>query len=137
MLDEYSLFQHLFQRLYIFDIFRENDRIIQEDKVIISYDELQLLDYYNTKINTKQQDTYVTVTTGPRATWIYVLTRNPYIYINLAFGNNVIDIEQFLQTNNKYFLLLKRDFEGDYENLNLENVNVLFKNDAGMILEKN
>lgn len=125
------------QSLYIFDIFRENDRIIQEDKVIISYDELQLLDYYNTKINTKQQDTYVTVTTGPRATWIYVLTRNPYIYINLAFGNNVIDIEQFLQTNNKYFLLLKRDFEGDYENLNLENVNVLFKNDAGMILEKN
>ena len=122
---------------YIFDIFRENNRIIQEDNIIISYDEIKLLDYYNTNINTRQQDTYVTVTTGPRATWIYVLTRNPYIYINLAFGNNVIDIEQFLQTNNKYFLLLKRDFEGDYENLNLENVNVLFKNDAGMILEKN
>lgn len=125
------------QSFYIFDIFKENDRIIQEDNIIISYDELQLLDYYNTNINTIQQDTYITVTTGPRAIWLYVLTRNPYIYINLIFGDNVTDIEQFEQNYRKYFVLLKRDFEGDYENLNLENVKVLFKNEAGMILEKN
>ena len=103
---------------YIFDIFRENNRIIQEDNIIISYDEIKLLDYYNTNINTRQQDTYVTVTTGPRAIWLYVLTRNPYFYINLVFGDNVTQMEQFEQNYRKYFVLLKRDFEGDYENLN-------------------
>lgn len=125
------------QSLYVFDIYRENDRMIQEDKVIISFEELELLNHYNTNVNTIKQDTYVTVTTGSRAIWIYVITRNPYIYIDLAFGDNVIDIEQFLQTDNKYFVLLKNDYKGDYENLNLENVKVLFENEAGMILEKN
>ena len=122
---------------YIFDIFRENNRIIQEDNIIISYDEIKLLDYYNTNINTRQQDTYVTVTTGPRAIWLYVLTRNPYFYINLVFGDNVTQMEQFEQNYRKYFVLLKRDFEGDYENLNLENVKILFENEAGMVIEKN
>ena len=125
------------QSLYLLDIYRENDRMIQEDKVIISFEELELLNHYNTNVNTIKQDTYVTVTTGSRAIWIYVITRNPYIYIDLAFGDNVIDIEQFLQTDNKYFVLLKNDYKGDYENLNLENVKVLFENEAGMILEKN
>lgn len=125
------------QSFYIFDIFRENNRMIQSDNIIISSDELELLDYYNTNINNIQQNTYFSVTTGPRAIWIYVITRNPYNYINLIFGENVTDIEQFLQNYRKYFILLKNDYEGDYENINLENVKVLFENEAGMILEKN
>ena len=124
------------QSFYIFDIFKENNRIIQEDNIIISYDELELLDYYNTNVNKIKQDTYVSVTTGPRAIWIYVITRNPYTYINLVFGEDVTEMEQFLQNYRKYFLLIKKDYEGDYENINLENVKILFENEAGMVLEK-
>ncbi len=125
------------QSFYVFDIFRENTRLIQTENTIISTDELELLDYYNTNVNNIKPDTYLTVTTPPRAIWIYVLTRNPYNYINLIFGNNVTDIEQFLQNDNKYFILLKNDYEGNYENIDLKNVKVLFENNAGMILEKN
>ena len=46
-------------------------------------------------------------------------------------------MEQFEQNYRKYFVLLKRDFEGDYENLNLEKVKILFENEAGMVIEKN
>lgn len=125
------------QSFYIFDIFRENDRIIQEDNIIISYEELKLLDYYNTNVNTMEQDTYFSITTPARTIWIYVLTRNPYNYINLIFRDDTTDMEQFEQNYIKYFVLLKKDFEGDYENLNLEKVKILFENEAGMVIEKN
>lgn len=72
-----------------------------------------------------------------REIWIYAITKNPYNYIDLTFGDMTKDIIQFIESDKKYFVLFKQDYLGDYDNMNLDNLKILLKNDDGMILEKN
>lgn len=131
------------QTLFIYDIFKSNSEFINLELKVIAHEELDILEYYNKKINTDENkledNTYMCIPLLERGReiWIYVITKNPYNYIDLSFGDLTKDIQQFIESDKKYFVLFKQDYLGDYDKINLENLKVLFKNDAGMILEKN
>ena len=133
------------KKLLIFDIYAENSKHIQMDNSMISNKELEILEYYNDKINENNlnNETYMCVALqgNPRAIWIYAITKNPYDYINLAFEEPTTTIEQFIKSEKKYFVLFKQDYFGEFEKIDTEieqnNLKVLFRNEEGIILEKN
>ena len=132
------------KNLIFFDIYLENVKQVKLDYKTVSTDELKILDYYNKNINNIDDNTYVcTPDFGyGRAIWIYAITENPYIYIDLMYVDDITEnIEQFINSSKKYMLLFKQDYEGNYENIDDEinkyNLKILYENPDGMILEKN
>lgn len=128
----------------LYDIYLCNAKYIKMDYKLVSADELKIIDYYNKNINKIDNKTYVcTPDFGyGRAIWIYGITNNPYLYVDLLYVDNVTNnLEQFVNSEKTYMLLLKQDYEGDYENIDDEinkyNLKILYENPDGMILEKN
>ena len=135
------------QKLGIFDIYKDNSNEIHSNKTkLVTTDEIEILEYYNSNINTSKDNldtqTYMGITLrDARAFWIYAITRNPYTYIDLLYGNPTKDLNQFINIDRKYYVLFKEDYFGDYNQIYMDiekcNLKILYKNEAGIILEKN
>lgn len=135
------------KNLFIFDIYRENSSLIKSELKVVSAEELDILEYYNKNINTSSDKlddkTYMCIPKIERGReiWIYAITRNPYNYIDLSFGELTTDLQQFIDSEKQYCVLFKEDYYGDYSQINEKikqnNLKVLFRNDVGIILEKN
>ena len=116
---------------------------LKMENTILQNDEVKLIQYYNNNLkkNQLEDNTYICLTSEARARWIYVLTKNAHFLINGIYGEQLDDdIKQYEQSNKKYFVLLKRDYEGEYEKIkeSLSNqINIILENNAGMILDKN
>lgn len=125
----------------LFDIYKINFQEIQTEYKSVTDKELKILEYYNNNIDSEDdQDnrTYVYLAElENRARWIYAITRNPYIFIDLIWGESPLDIQQFIDSDKQYCMILKKDtptiFENIEENANLK---ILLKNEDGAILEK-
>lgn len=137
----------LSKEIAIFDVYNENNSLINLDLKVVSYEELNILEYYNKNINTNtdklDSDTYMCIPKLERGKeiWIYAITRNAYNYIDLSFGELTKDLQQYIDSEKKYCVLLKEDYFGDYdkidEKIEQNNLKVLFRNEAGIVLEKN
>lgn len=131
------------QKLLIFDIYRKNSELINIDYNVIDYSELEVLDYYNKNINTSSdkldKNTYMCIPKieKGRNIWVYVITRNLYNYIDLSFGELTEDINQFIESDKKYCILLKQDYCGEYDKIDFSQLKILFRNESGIIVEKN
>lgn len=130
------------KNLLFFDIYQKNFKEVEADYNMVSYKELEILEYYNTNVNTYNgldNNTYMYVSTGNgRARWLYAITKNPYIYINASYGEMPTNIQQFLDSQKQYCIIFKKD---DCEEIlkeieNVEGIKILFQNDEGAILEK-
>ena len=134
------------KNLMFFDIYINNIEQIKKDYTVVSANELKILDYYNKNININKIDNKTYICTPDfgyaKTIWIYGITGNPYLYIDCIYVDGVTDnIEQFIISEKKYMLLLKQDYEGNYEEVEQDiqkyNLKILYKNPDGMILEKN
>lgn len=127
------------KNLLFFDIYQNNFEEIRSDYKIISNKELGILEYYNENINFMNDNTYIYLTSNEgRTRWLYVITKNPYIYIDSKLGEQPISIQQFLDSGKKYCIILKND---NCEKILTEvceddNLKILFQNDEGAIVEK-
>ena len=129
---------------FLFDIYLTNGEEIKEDYALIKDKELYLFEYYNNNINTMQNDdTLFCKTKGNngRDRWIYSITKNGNDLTNALTNDSVTTIEKFMEkTKYHYFVLLKNDYDGEYDKVQDEikryNLKVLIQNSAGMILEK-
>ena len=129
---------------FLFDIYLTNGEEIKEDYALIKDKELYLFEYYNNNINTMQNDdTLFCKTKGNngRDRWIYSITKNGNDLTNALTNDSVTTIEKFMEkTKYHYFVLLKNDYDGEYDKVQDEikryNLKVLIQNTAGMILEK-
>ena len=132
------------RNLMFYDIYVTNVETIKAEYKIVSSNELKILDYYNKNLNNIDNKTYIcTPDFGfGRTAWIYGITGNPYLYIDCIYVDGVTDnIDQFIETEKKYMLLFKQDYEGNYDNIEYDiqkyNLKILYENPDGMILEKN
>ena len=131
------------KNLIFYDIYLDNIEQAKMEYKAVTANELNILDYYNKNVNRINSNTYIcTPNYGfGRATWLYGITGNPYIYIDCMYVDSVTNnLEQFMQSEKTYMLLFKQDYEGDYEKLEQDiqnyNLKILYKNPEGMILEK-
>ena len=130
--------------LLFFDIYLYNSVSVRDDLLLIKNNELEVLEYYNNNLNKANMldKTYMCVAwCYGRNMWIYALTGNFYNYIDTSYGEPTINLQNFIKSDFEYFVLLKDDFSGNYDELPKEitenNLNVLFSNNAGMIISKN
>ena len=130
--------------LLFFDIYLNNVKNINENIILIKNNELEIFEYYNNNLNkaNKLDKTYMCVAwCSGRNMWVYALTGNFYNYIDTSYGEPTINLQNFMKSDFEYFVLLKDDFSGNYDELPKEitenNLNVLFSNNAGMIISKN
>ena len=130
--------------LLFFDIYLYNSVSVRDDLLLIKNNELEVLEYYNNNLNKANMldKTYMCVAwCYGRNMWIYALTGNFYNYIDTSYGEPTINLQNFIKSDFEYFALLKDDFSGNYDELPKEitenTLNVLFSNDAGMIISKN
>ena len=129
------------KNLVFFDIYQKNFEEIKKEYKLVTDKELEILEYYNKNINTNGFDnkTYINMTSViGRARWLYVITKNPHIYVDLTVGELTTNIQQFLDSDKQYYLILKKD---DNEQLitkikEMDNLKILFQNDEGAIVEK-
>lgn len=130
------------KNILFFDIYITNFKEVRSDaRVVVSNEEIEILEYYNKNI--KQEDNldnvyiYTAKMTG-RARWIYVITGNPYLFIDLDIGEDSKSIQQFLENDKQYCIILKKDdCEEILNNLeDVDNIKILFLNDAGAVIEK-
>ena len=129
---------------FIFDIYLTNGKEIKDDYALIKEKELNLFEYYNNNINTmKNDDTLFCKTKGNtgRDRWVFSITKNAYNLNDALLNNDVTTIDGFMKDEHyKYFMLLKNDYGGEYENVQDDvkkyNLKILIQNSAGMILEK-
>lgn len=132
------------QNLFIFDIYSNNGAEIQSKYALIKEKEFKLFEYYNENINTINNDnTLWCLPQGNvgRDRWIYSITKNGYCLNEVLTKDKNITIDNFLKKNKyKYFVLLKNDYNGDYDKIDEQakqyNLKILIQNSAGMILEK-
>lgn len=129
------------KNILFFDIYQENFRLINEDFKIISHEELEIFKYYNNNIDTIENSddtTYIYVNNVGRSRWVYPLTKNGFIFIDAFYNEPFVDIQQFLDKENyKHCIIFKLENEEIYNNIeNVENIKILFKNEAGVIIEK-
>lgn len=128
------------KNLIFFDIFRNNCEEIKRDFVIVTDEELEILDYYNENINHYQiqDNALISAVTLNESRWIYGITRNGYFYIQYYIED--VNIQEFLNEEYNYFILMRRYYCDDYDKVDEEieanNLKILFKNDDGMILQK-
>ena len=129
---------------FLFDIYLINGEEIKDDYALIKDKELYLFEYYNNNINTMQNDdTLFCKTKGNtgRDRWVYSITKNGNNLTNALTNDKITTIEKFMEkTKYHYFVLLKNDYDGEYDKVQDEikryNLKVLIQNSAGMILEK-
>ena len=132
------------QNLFIFDIYSNNGAEIQSKYALIKEKEFKLFEYYNENVNTINNDnTLWCLPQGNvgRDRWIYSITKNGYCLNEVLTKDKNITIDNFLKKNKyKYFVLLKNDYNGDYDKIDEQakqyNLKILIQNSAGMILEK-
>ena len=127
------------KNLLFFDIYQKNFEEIRKDYKIVTDKELEILEYYNKNIDNIDDNTFTFLTTKTgRETWLYAITKNPYIYINLLYGEKTTSIQQFFDSEKKYCIILKND---DCEKIlteakEMNNLKILFQNDDGAVVEK-
>ena len=129
---------------FVFDIYLTNGEEIKDDYALIKDKEFYLFEYYNNNINTMQNDdTLFCKTKGNtgRDRWVYSITKNGNNLTNALTNDKITTIEKFMEkTKYHYFVLLKNDYDGEYDKVQDEikryNLKVLIQNSAGMILEK-
>lgn len=128
------------KNLLFFDIYQKNFDEISTSYAVISHKELEIFEYYNNNIDTvdnMDNSTYLYTEKTGRQRWYYALTKNTYIYINTTWADEFTDIQQFFDSDKKYCIIFKEDHKEMYENIdNIENIKILFKNEAGVIIEK-
>ena len=72
-----------------------------------------------------------------RTKWMYVITKNPYIYVDSIYGEKPTSIQQFLDSEKKYCIMFKNDCEQILiEARENNNVKILFQNEDGAVVEK-
>lgn len=134
------------KNLIFFDIYTNNNEYIQNSKSLIYHEELDIINYYNENININKKEnpkTYFCLSTREqgRTLWIYALTKNPYDYINTTYGEYAYNLDEFIKTDNHYAVIFKMDYLGNFEEIDKEieknNLKILFRNEMGIILEKN
>ena len=134
------------KNLIFFDIFQQNAQYIQNAKALLYHEELEIIAYYNQHINMDPRvdnKTYYFLSPSGRGrtTWIYVLTKNPYVFINTTYGEYTFDLKDFINSDNQYAVIFKEDYLGNFEEMDKEiekfDLNILFRNEWGIILEKN
>lgn len=120
--------------MFIKKIFEE----VREDYKLISNKELEILKYYNENINHMDDNTYLYVASIiGRTKWMYVITKNPYIYVDSIYGEKPTSIQQFLDSEKKYCIMFKNDCEQILiEARENNNVKILFQNEDGAVVEK-
>ena len=129
---------------FVFDIYLTNGEEIKDDYALIKDKEFYLFEYYNNNINTMQNDdTLFCKTKGNtgRDRWVYSITKNGNNLTNALTNDKITTIEKFMEkTKYHYFVLLKNDYDGEYDKVQDEikryNLKILIQNSAGMILEK-
>lgn len=129
---------------FVFDIYLTNGKEIKDEYALIKDKELYLFEYYNNNINTmKNNDTLFCKTKGNtgRDRWIYSITKNGNDLTNALKNDEITTVDEFMESSKyHYFVLLKNDYGGDYDEVQDEikryNLKILIQNSAGMILEK-
>lgn len=133
------------KNLLIFDIYQKNFYEANDEYQLIKHEELEVLDYYNKNIYLTKHDMRNTyVYTIPiyygRSRWMYAITKNPSIFIDLMWGEEVVNIQQFIDSDKQYCMIFELDYKEIFESIDEEvekgTINILFRNDAGAILEK-
>lgn len=132
------------QSLLFFDIYNVNFKEIASDWSVLKIDELKVLEYYNENIKKVDFDDntffYVTPYGQGRSSWIYAITKNPYSLIDMLYGEPTDNLECYMENSKKYGIIFAQDYAGDYNNIDNEvqknNIKILFKNEAGIVLEK-
>lgn len=129
------------KNLLFFNIYQRNFEEVKSQLYVVNHKEIEILEYYNKNIreNTTFDNIYMyDAKNEGRARWIYVIAKNPYIYIDLSLGKSPIDIQQFLEKDQQYGIILKED--GCKEILekleDVDNIKILFQNEAGAVIEK-
>ena len=136
-----AIFAIIFNKnILFFDIYQQNFNEIKAEYQVISHKELEIYQYYNNNIDTADNlddTTYIHVIGNVRPRWTYPLTKNPYILIDSLYSEPFTDIQQFINSDYKHCIIFKLDNSEIYENIeNVENIKILFKNEAGVIIEK-
>ena len=130
--------------LYIFDVYSNNGEELQSDYALVKENEFKLFDYYNKNINTMNNDDTLWClpqgNTG-RDRWVYSITKNPHCLNEVLSNNKNVTIDTFTKRDKyKYFVVLKNDYNGEYDKIEDEakryNLKILIKTAGGMILEK-
>lgn len=128
--------------LLFYDIYQKNFQEIKDDYNFVTNGELEVLKYYNENINSESgidPNTYIyEIELEARARWIYAITKNPYIFIGAQWNEFPVDIQQFLDSEKNYCIILKQDnCEEIFKNLNnTEKIKILFQNEEGAVVEK-
>ena len=126
------------KNILFFDVYQKNFEEVREDYKLISNKELEILKYYNENINHMDDNTYLYVASIiGRTKWMYVITKNPYIYVDSIYGEKPTSIQQFLDSEKKYCIMFKNDCEQILiEARENNNVKILFQNEDGAVVEK-
>lgn len=130
------------KNLLFFDIYQNNFQEINANYNMVNYKELEIMEYYNKNINVYNgldNNTYIYLSSRDgRGRWLYAITKNPYFYINVTFGERPTSIQQFLESQKQYCIIFKQDNCEEIlkEIENVEGIKILFQNDEGAILEK-
>lgn len=126
------------KNILFFDVYQKNFEEVREDYKLISNKELEILKYYNENINHMDDNTYLYVASIiGRTKWMYVITKNPYIYVDSMYGEKPTSIQQFLDSEKKYCIMFKNDCEQILiEARENNNVKILFQNEDGAVVEK-
>ena len=131
--------------LILFDIFQYNFKEIENGYTLVKCEEFEILDYYNNNIFLSTEDysnTYIYSLQDfdGRARWLYVLTQNPSIYIDMIYGSDKKDIQEFINSEKQYCMIFDQDTPEAFESIDEEvekgTIKILFRNDTGAILEK-
>lgn len=132
------------QKLLIFDIFRVNFQDIKENWSLVSKGEIELLSYYNKNINkgVMNDNTMFLAHDGAgKQFWILAITKNMFNYIDVVYSEKLNSLQQFEESDKKYIVIFKEDYDSDFDKIDSEiqkyNLNILSRNDEGIILEKN
>lgn len=130
------------KNLLFFDIYQNNFQEIKANYNMVNYKELEIMEYYNKNINVYNgldNNAYIYLSSRDgRGRWLYAITKNPYFYINVTFGERPTSIQQFLESQKQYCIIFKQDNCEEIlkEIENVEGIKILFQNDEGAILEK-
>ena len=129
--------------LLFFDIYKTNFNNVMYEASIVTAKETEILNYYNKNIGFygPEEDTYIYKTTHGRSLWIFALTVNPYVFSDSGEGDPEEGLDRFIHTEKNRCIILKRNYGPGYEKIHEDieknNLNILFENEDGVILEKN
>lgn len=128
----------------IYDIYKHNNNILNEDYISIDYNHFDIVEYYNEnlkKIDTIEDGIYIVASDDfARNQWMNVLYKNrAWVLFDLDFKGINDWVEKY---DSKYLIYYKKDLDdleqdGNFElDENNENYSVLIKNSTGAILKR-